>query len=303
MKRSLLLCFLLTPLCAHSLADPAAPDRVESPDFRIVGTLENPLLDEASGLQAGTGDVFYVHNDEKRDVFVTDLSGRELGSFKLDDAKNRDWEDITRVPHGDSHWLVIADTGDNESRRKHVRLYFFEEPAEGEYNTDREVRHEIDVRYPGGPRDVEAVSYDPSSDSILLLSKRNSPPRLYAIPLQQALASDEIEAQFLAEVPGFRPPTRQDLLSNPRRGWWVSQPTGMDISPDGRLAAVITYRSLYLFTRKENESWAEAFQRAPVEYLGPPGLYEEAVAFSLDGKAVYITTERRPAPVYRLYID
>lgn len=303
MNRRLLLCLLIALPCNHALADEPVSNLIESPGFKIVGTLEDPRLDEASGLQAGNGGVFYVHNDEKRDVFVTDLAGRELGSFKLNDAKNKDWEDIARVPHDDSWWLVIADTGDNESKRKHVSLYFFEEPAEGEYGQDRDALHQVDVRYPGGPRDVEAVSYDPSSDSILLLSKRNSPPRLYAIPLQQALASDEVEADFLAEVPGFRPPTRQDLLSNPRRGWWISQPTGMDISPDGRLAAVITYRSLYLFSREENESWADAFQRTPVEYLGPPGLHEEAVAFSLDGKAIYVTTERRPAPIYRLYID
>jgi hypothetical protein len=101
-------------------------------------------------------------------------------------------------------------------------------------------------------------------------------------------------------VPGFRPPTKLDILTNPKRGLWVSQPTCMDISPDGRLAAVLTYRSLYLFQREEDESWAEAFQRPPREIVGPPGTHDEAVAFSADGKTIYVTTERRPAPIYRL---
>jgi hypothetical protein len=74
----------------------------------------------------------------------------------------------------------------------------------------------------------------------------------------------------------------------------------MDISDDGRTAAVITYRSLYFFERNQDETWAEAFQREPVEYPGPPGLHDEAVAFSHDQQSIYVTTERRPAPLYRL---
>jgi hypothetical protein len=267
--------------------------------FTISGTLKNPAIDEASGLQAGAGGVFFTHNDGKRDVFVIDETGRDLGAFKLDGAKNRDWEDITRVPHGDGHLLVMADTGDNEARHGDVRLYFFPEPQAGDYGRDHEAVHRVKVTYPDGARDVESAAWDAAGEQILLLSKRDRPPRLYGVPLERALSEDRLEAEFLGELHGLRPPTRFDLISS-KRGQWVSQPTGMDISPDGRLAAVLTYRSLYLYTREEGESWAEAFRREPREYLGPPGTHDEAVAFSLDGKVIYVTTERRPAPVYRL---
>lgn len=293
MMRPALLTFLATLL-------PLAATAAEPPAFKVAGTLENSLIIEASGLVAGDDGVFFVHNDGKRDVFVIDATGKDLGAFKLDGAKNRDWEDITRVPDGDRHLIVIADVGDNEHKRKDVDLYFFEEPAEGTFDTDHEAVHRLELSYPDGPRDVESVAYDPSSRSILLLSKRDIPPRLYSVPLDRALAEKELVADFLAEVPGFRPPTKQDILTHPKRGLWVSQPTGMDISPDGRLAAVLTYRSLYLFQREEGETWAEAFQRTPEEIVGPPGTHDEAVAFSTDGKTIYVTTERRPAPIYRL---
>ena len=268
--------------------------------FQTSGTLENRNINEASGLQAGADGVFFTHNDQKRDVFVLDARGRDLGSFKLDGAKNSDWEDITRIPGPGHPLLVIADTGDNKHKRKDVELYFFKEPAAETFHEDQDVVHKLTIRYPDGPRDVESVAYDPASDDILILSKRDVPPRLYSVPLKEALAEKELEATFLAEVPGFRPPTKTDVLSNPKRGLWVSQPTGMDISPDGRMAAVITYRSLYLFRRAEGETWAGAFQHPPEEIPGPPGTHDEAVAFSLDGKTVYVTTERRPAPIYRL---
>ena len=268
--------------------------------FTTVGTLQNKRINEASGLQAGNGDVFFVHNDEKRDVFVIDSSGRHLGAFKLDGSKSKDWEDITRVPGADGPLLIIADVGDNQAKRKDVELYFFAEPSPEEWVGEPEVMHKLTLKYTDGPRDCESVAYDPSSDSILLLSKRDIPPRLYSIPLEKALEEEELVARFLTEVPGFRSPTKMDILSNPKRGMWVSQPTGMDISPDGRTAAVITYRSLYLFRREADESWAEAFQRPPEEFIGPPGTHDEAVAFSADGKYVYVTTERRPAPLYRM---
>jgi hypothetical protein len=287
----------LTCLLALSLTGDVPADE---PQFRVAGTLEDRDLVEASGLQAGAGEVYYVHNDGKRDVFVIDATGRAVGRFKLDGSKNKDWEDISRVPHEEGHLLLIADVGDNHRRRKDVELYFFAEPGPDDYNRDHEAMHRLKLSYPDGPRDVESVAYDPSSRSILLLSKRDLPPRLYGVALDRALSEEELEAEFLAEVPGFRPPTTKDVLTNPKRGLWVSQPTGMDISPDGRLAAVITYRSLYLFQREEGESWAEAFQRKPREFVGPPGTHDEAVAFTLDGKTVLITTERRPAPVYRL---
>lgn len=272
----------------------------EKARFEETGTLEDRRINEASGLQAGDSGRFYVHNDERRDVFIIDEAGNHLGAFKLDGAKSKDWEDIARVPHGDGHLLVIADVGDNAQQRKDVELYFFEEPGPDFKGGNVNVQHKLFLRYPDGPRDVESLAYDPESRSLLLLSKRDTPPRLYGVPLERALSETKLVAEYLAEVPGFRPPGRLDLLTNPKRGFWVSQPTGMDISADGRMAAVITYRSLYLFRRAEGRSWAEAFQGEPEEFVGPPGTHDEAVSFSLDGNSVYVTTERRPAPIHRL---
>ena len=295
---------LLSSLISLAACEPAAPpadDRESGARFRLVGKLESEKLDEASGLQAGNGGVFFVHNDGGgASLYAIDATGRHLGRMKIDGARNKDWEDITRVNDGDGPLLVIGDTGDNHRGRKKVRLYFVREPVDGDFDRELKPAHRLDVRYEDGPRDVEAMAYDPASGMILFLSKRDNPPRLYGIPLDLALVEDEMVAEFLSEVPGFRPPTRRDILSHPKRGLWVSQPTGMDISADGRRAAVITYRSLYLFEREENQTWVQAFQLGPVEYPGPPGYHDEAVSFSHDQQSIYITTERRPAPLYRL---
>jgi hypothetical protein len=280
--------------------DPTSEPARTTVEFQRVGKLESGRLDEASGIQSGPNGVFYLHNDEGERLFLVDATGRDLGSFKVKDANNRDWEDIARVPGPDGPLLVIGDIGDNHAARRQVSLYFLREPSANRAGGEVHVKHRVRFTYPDGPRDVEAMAYDPVGVRLLLLSKRDQPPRLYGLPLDLALWQHEMQAEFLGEVAGFRPPTRMDLLKNPGRGLWVSQPTGMDISPDGRLAAVLTYRSLYLFRREGTESWEEAFQRQPIEFIGPPGSYDEAVSFSLDGRAVYVTTERRPAPLYRL---
>ena len=216
----LLLILILLAGCEPSIP-PEVTDEA-GPRFKMVGKLENKKLDEASGITAGNDGVFFLHNDGGNLIFAIDASGRDLGRIKVKGARNKDWEDITRVIGDEGPMLIIADTGDNHNRRKKVSLYFVKEPARGAYRDDLKPVHRLKIRYQDGPRDVEAVAYDPASDMILFLSKRDQPPRLYGIPMDLALWQDELEAVFLGEAPGFRPPTRSDILTNPKRGLYVS---------------------------------------------------------------------------------
>jgi hypothetical protein len=293
---------VLAGLTACSPAD-TSNESEQGPRFKMVGKLEHEKLDEASGIAPGDNGVFFLHNDGKDHLYAIDSAGRNLGRMKVKDARNRDWEDITRVMDEDSPLLVIGDTGDNMATRNKVRLYFIEEPGPDDFNGKVRPVHKLDIRYPDGPRDVESIAWDPHSDMILLLSKRDVPPRLYGVPRDLALVEQELEADFLGEIHPLPPPTRTDIVYSPKRGLWVSQPTAMDISSDASLAAILTYRSLYLYERQEHESWLDAFQRKPAEFKGPPGLHDEAVAFTTDRKSVYVATERRPAPLHRLDLD
>ena len=292
-----------TEPAAATQEEPNGPEVITG-RFVVAGHLESVYLNEASGIQALTSGDFVLHNDEGTNLFIIDAGGRHRGRIQVLNAKNRDWEDITRIPGSEGPLIVIADSGDNDATHKRARLYFVPEPVPdeqtGNYPATIQSIHRLKLGFPDGPRDVESVAYDPSSGMILLLSKRNKPPRLYGVALEKALAEEKADAVFLAEVPTLRGYTREDLMRNPARGLYVSNPTGMDISPDGRLAAVLTYRSLYVYERAAEEAWAEAFQREPVEYLGPEGLHDEAVTFGLDGRSIYVTTERRPAPLHRL---
>ena len=76
-----------------------------------------------------------------------------------------------------------------------------------------------------------------------------------------------------------------------------TQPTGMDISADGTMATVVTYAGVFLFPRKEGESWAEAFARDPQVLDSHQARQAEAIAFSRDGRTIWVTAEGVKAPV------
>jgi hypothetical protein len=269
------------------------------------GWLAADELLEASGMQASfshEGD-FFVHNDEGEPVlYAIDQTGADHGTVTIVPAKNKDWEDITSVPVDEGRWLVVGDIGDNKAKRKSIKLYFVEEPKTGEYDRYSgrlDLKHMISLTYPDGPRDCESMAYDPVSNQILLLSKRDKPARLYAIDLETALTEGNAELEFLGAIASLRPPTSRDRFKWGGKTDFISQPTGFDISVDGSYAVVITYRSLYRFRREPGEDMITVLQRKPEEVVGPPSIQNEAISFSADGKSIYVTTEKRPAAVFR----
>jgi hypothetical protein len=305
--------FFLTPFAVLLLTacKPEVPQQLNGSESSPVtiertGWLKSDNLLEASGMQASysrEGD-FFLHNDEgKPRLYVIDEAGTNLGHITIVPAKNKDWEDITSIPVDDGRWIVAGDIGDNRAKRKSIKLYFIEEPKPGKkdrYKGDYELKHWLELTYPDGARDCESMAYDPIGKQILFLSKRDKPPRLYALDLETALSSKSVELTFLGETAMLRPPTPANRAQFGGRTDFISQPTGFDISPDGTEAVVITYRSLYRYHRQPDEDWLSAMQRKPIEVVGPPAPQNEAITYSIDHKSIYVTTEKTPAPVYRV---
>jgi hypothetical protein len=283
-------------------------DSTSAPPVNMVrtGWLASDQIMEASGIQASharEGD-FFVHEDSGEPVlYAIDETGADLGTIAIVPAKNRDWEDITSVPVAGERWLVIGDIGDNMAKRESIRLYFVEEPRTGKFNRysgEQILKHALSLTYPDGPRDCESLAYDPVTEQILLLSKRDNPPRLYAVALATALSGDQTELKFLGSMAKLRPPASRDRFQFGGRTDFISQPTGIDISADGTEMVIITYRSLYRYRRDPGEDWLSALQKSPQEVVGPPAVQNEAVSYSIDGRAIYVTSENLPAPVYRV---
>lgn len=283
---------------------PAGPDvaaeKTDRPILPVLaGRLENRDIDEASGLARSqrVDDLYWIINDSgKPRLYAIDGRGKSLGRVKVDGAGLSDWEDIASFSLGDKAYLLIADIGDNDARRKDVRLYIVPEPDPGDDDVD--VEWEFDFTYPDGPTDAEAVAVDVDAGRVLVLSKREVPAVLYELPLRP----DDDKRQIAVRVatPVLPQPGRQDVAFAPKTEDWWWQPTGMDVSPDGAALTILTYRGVFYYLRRPGEPWSNAVHRRPLALTVGDYDLAESIAFDRAGSAIYLTLEGSGAPLVRI---
>ncbi len=262
---------------------------------------------EASGLAASRREpgLFWVHADSGGEPILRAVAadGSPRGILRIDGAGNVDWEDAASFTLDGRAWLLVADTGDNASRRGDCALFIVPEPDPAELAPDRELRvgvaWRIPVVYPDGPRDCEAVAVAVEEGRVYLLAKRTKPSGIYTLPLRPlaAGAAAPVAARVgeLAALPAA--PDALRLLPVPA-GAFRAQPTGLDFAADASAAVVLTYGEVLVYPRGGDETWAAALAR-PGRVLGSHGLDQaEAVAFAADG-TILATSEGKGAPVLR----
>ncbi len=269
----------------------------------VPGKIADPSINEASGLARShlRDDLLWVINDGGSPpvLHAIGLDGRSQGSVLLSNAKNIDWEDLASFELDGTAWLLIADVGDNENRRDNVTLYLIEEPAiDAVQRQTLPAAQQISIAFPDGPRDAEAVAVDIDNRQILILSKRDIPAVLYAVPLQPP-SDTLLTAERLGEIAGIPQPTQHDLdRAIPHKDWhW--QPTGMDFAANDDAAVILTYRAVYYFRRQPGQSWFAALQAKPLRFDLGQVRGAEAVTFSHGGDAVFVSIEQRHAPLLR----
>lgn len=274
----------------------------------IVGSIQHSKLRELSGLNRSgvqQGRLWGINDSgAKPQLFALDEQGKNLGVFDITGAINYDWEDITILKIEETDYIVIADIGDNLARRRDYTLYFIPEPKE--LPADPTSQHSLPVafhwtfQYEDGARDAESIAYDSFDNQLLILSKRDVPPKLYSLPLNTTLPSDKRIAREIAVATAIPQPNWSYLIKQPITGSFASFPTAMDISPDGTRLAVLTYRFAYLYHRQPEESWADVIEQTPQRIVFPALMQAEALTFDYSGEALFISSEFSHAPLVRI---
>ncbi len=276
---------------------------------RQVGYVESPAVTESSGMAASRRDpsVLWTLNDSGHPAVLHALSrdGEDLGRLSVSGARNRDWEDLAAFRLAERPYLLIGDVGDNGGRYRHCTLYAVLEPGltDGRLpaGATAPVAWSIRFVYADGPRDCEAVAVDETAEQVLLLSKRDVPPRLYSLPLRATAGGETVTARPILTLGGIPPPSPADLRSDPRYGKYAAQPTAMDVAPDGSAAAVLTYKRVYLFERSGDEPWTSAFSRKPARLPLPLLPQAEGICFAGDARTLFVTSEKRRPPLIRIH--
>ncbi len=225
-----------------------------------VGHVEKKAGLEISGLAKSRcyTDVYWAVNDSGNPAVIVPLSpeGKVVSAsgkgIAVTGAKNTDWEALAVDRSGK---LYICDVGNNYSRRKELQIYTIREPALG--SSASEKAEVIRVRYPeqhlSSPDkliyDCEAVFV--FKKKIYLLTKRlhDSATTLYRLDKQEKNTVNNLT-----------------LIKTYPIGGYV---TAADISPDQKMLAVLTYRSLWIFYDfQDDDFFAGRKKQIPLEGAG-----------------------------------
>ncbi len=262
------------------------------------GRVERAELVETSGLAASRvhEGVLWAHNDSgsATGVFAVGLDGRDLGFFALrDGGAPVDAVDVEDVAVVDRR-IYLADIGDNGAVRASAAIYVLDEPEPGA-DGEAEVTQVLEIRYPDGPTDAEALVVDPVAGELLILSKDldapSAPTRLYVAPLPDpgpALVEVEPVVAGRLDVAAITATSGSISIGGLL---FPGSVTGADLSPAGDLLVLRTYGSAWLFPRSGGQSLADALAGEPCEGGAAGEGQGEAIAFLPGGGAAvrYVT--------------
>jgi hypothetical protein len=274
-------------------AEPAAeapPGRIAYGRPRELARLANRAVDESSGLACSRRQpgLFWTHNDSGDDarLYLFDSAGRDLGCCLLAGVTAWDWEDVASFTWQGKPYLLVGDTGNNGLAADVHMLHLVEEPpidAQGRVAVDRvPVVETIFYGYEDDHRDCEALAVDPTDRTILLATKQlGLRGYVYALPWPEVETKKALVARRIASTP-------------------VPLVTGMDVSPDGRRAILVTYGDAFEYERRADEPWADAFSRTPRKIAMPLRVQGESICYGPDGKTLYLTSEKTPTPLWEV---
>ena len=265
------------------------PGQIPWSQVRWAGDIEDPRLNESSGLAASNydTDVLWSINDsgDGPNIFALSTVGKALGRWQIDVDTPTDWEAMDAFSINGKGYLLIADVGDNLARRQSVSFLVVEEPKlEADQERPLSVAWQVEFSYPNGPRDSEAVAVDAAAGRVLILSKRTFPNELYAVPLR-ATAETKIVAEKIADLYPLPRNVPGNELRYGRAAPYQGMPTGMSLK--GERLLVTTYRDAYLY---DYGDVTQEPSRIPLPLAGQ----REAIAFARDSDSTaYVSRERK----------
>ncbi len=263
----------------------------------VTGTVESSSLDEISGLVVSPSDpsVYWVHNDsgDSPRLFAMSASGEHLGSVTFGGAQARDWEDLAGGPGPTPGvaYLYAGDIGDNAKSRATITVYRIAEPAApaggAVVNIASSEIDRIELEYPDGAHNAEALLVDPASADIVVITKTSaSSAGIYRAPYPHSTTSaTTLTFDGNVEISG------SGLSSS-------SYVTAADIAPSGTRVAIRTYTHILEWYRAPGDSIAAALANDPCVSVGAAEPQGEAIAFVAGELGLLTISEHSFEPIY-----
>ena len=269
--------------------------------FTVLGTVNDPAIDESSGLAASRRNpgLLWTHNDSGDEPFVycLDLKGASCGAWRVTGAEAWDWEDMAAGPgpRAGEPYLYLGDIGDNLDQRTEIIVYRIPEPAAGGGGpvstkaapTASAPAEALRLRYPDGAHNAEALAVHPTTGDVYVVTKDAQSAQVY----KAAAPLDPARTATLVQIGTVR-------LGTGARG--LEQVTGADISSDARRVVLSTYAQGYELEVPAAGPFDDVWSQPPAPVNLGPRLQGEAVAYRLDGRALLTTSEIAPTPLHQV---
>ncbi|MGC4046079.1 MAG: hypothetical protein QM758_19990 [Armatimonas sp.] len=250
--------------------------------FMLQCRISTKDIDEASGMAASVKNpgVLWINNDSGDGPFlyaVDAKTGQLRAYLKFAGVEAEDWEALRLGPDG---VFSVGDIGDNDQERTNIRLYRAPEPVippGGPHRLTARGVQTFPLRYPDGPHNAEALLLDPKTKAHYIVTKTDS-------GISQVFA-----------LLGLR---ELKQLGTINAGGKV---TDGAISPDGHEVAILTYKHLLLWRLPAGKPLIAALQTRPTVLPVPKELKKaEAIAYSSNGRMLYMTSEGKKPEIYGL---
>lgn len=262
------------------------------------GVVTTPEITEASGIVASRQNpgVLWTHNDSTfpGSIFAIATNGTYLGRYYLPPIFFGNFEDIAVGPgsNPEHHYIYLADIGDNFATRASVRVLRFPEPAVYlSFSNTPMVRplpglQELELTYPDGPYDAEALMIDPLTGDLFIATKATNSARIYMTTREKMDRGGPVQLTFVRELSS---------------GNGLRSVAAGDISFDGRLICMRRNGRAWSWTRSASQSVSNALAATgttqPVA-TNPEDPNGEAIGFHATGLGYFTISEGAAQPVY-----
>ena len=244
------------------------------------GIVQSAALTEASGLVASAKNdgVLFAHNDSGDTARIFALRASDavlLGIVDVEGAEAIDWEAIAHGPAAGGPGLYVGDIGDNGAARPKITVYVLPEPVLPA--TKVTVERRIDLTWEDGPRDTEALLVDPADGTVAVVTKTVGTPEVY-----------------VAEGGVLRKKGAVDFGATGK----IRLVTDASVTRSGDAVLLRNYGGADLWRRRPGEPLWRALLSPPCPVPVADEPQGEAIAFALDGRGYFTTSEKAGQPLW-----
>ena len=293
--RNFAFCTVFCCSTSFSAASAAAPEpEVTFSRLDVAPVASQP---ELSGLVKSQtySDIWWTHNDggHPAELFAVDAEGqivspawtkRKASGIRIHQAINVDWEDIALA----DGWVYVADIGNNGNARRDLGVYVIAEPNPRAIQETRPLAfipivYPEQSSFPPAEWHYDAESVFISGSTLFVITKHRKDGRWNRLARGANLYALDLTSISMAQP---NPLVRVD--HHPE----LAAATAADLSPDGRLLAVLTTQRLWFFSRPAASlRWFSESARAFSAPLPASIGQAEAVAWD-NNKTLRIVTEK-----------